>query len=90
MYIHIHVCNSVHNCSGRANADDVDYKGEIEIPNLSEEHSPEEVDINVSLDEKQSEGTHVKDFIRTKGVKVIREQLKQYIKDLREGSLPVP
>lgn len=65
-------------------ADDVDYKGEIEIPNLSEEHSPEEVDINVSLDDKHSEGMQVKEYIRTKGVKIIREQLKKYTKDLRE------
>lgn len=69
---------------GHVKADDKDYNGEIEIPNLSEENRPEEVDLTVTLDDKQSDGMNIKDFLRTKGLEIVREQLKIYIKDLRE------
>lgn len=69
---------------GRAKANEKGCKGEIEIPNLSEENSPDEVDITVTLDDKHSDGTDVKEFLRTKGLKTIREQLSKYIKELKE------
>ncbi|ESN92278.1 hypothetical protein HELRODRAFT_89741 [Helobdella robusta] len=61
-------------------------KGEIEIPNLSEEHTADSVDINVSLKENQNdEGAYkIKEFIRNKGLQVIRRQLHNYIKELKE------
>lgn len=68
---------------GKLKAEDKAYKGTLEIPNLSEEHAPEDVDVNVGLKEGHEEGFAVKEFIRTKGVEVIRQQLATYIKDLK-------
>jgi len=61
------------------------YKGTIEIPNLSEEHTPEEVDIMVSTGDSSACADTLKDFIRLKGAEKIREKLGQYIADLRRG-----
>lgn len=61
------------------------YKGTFEIPNLSEEHDPEDVDINITI--KNDKQHRLKDFMRTEGVKKIREQLAKYIVLLREGSI---
>jgi len=69
---------------GHVKSGEKSFKGTIEIPNLSEEHSPEDVDINVALNEDQSDGFKVKEFLRTKGMKVIRDKLAVYIKDLKE------
>jgi len=63
------------------------YKGTIEIPNLSEEHTPEEVDITVSTGDSSACADTLKDFIRVKGAEKIREKLGQYIINLRQGKL---
>ena len=73
--------------SGKLKSGNKAYKGEIEIPNLSEEHLPGNVDINVSVKDGEGDGYEVKEFLRVKGVAVIREQLHKYIKDLKEGIL---
>lgn len=58
------------------------YKGTIEIPNLSEEHTPDDVDVLVSMsDSKQSK---MKEFMRTEGVKAIRKAMESYIRLLKE------
>jgi len=63
------------------------YKGTIEIPNLSEEHAPEEVDITVSTGDSSACADTLKDFIRVKGAEKIREKLGEYIANLRQGKL---
>ena len=63
------------------------YKGTIEIPNLSEEHSPEDVDITVLTDDRSENAATLKEFIRVKGADKIREQLGQYIAILKLGQL---
>ena len=72
-------------CAGKVKTENSSFKGTLEIPNLSEEHEPDDVDINVLLKEGQEEGHHVKEFLRTEGAKVIREKLSVYIKTLKEG-----
>jgi len=62
------------------------YKGTIEIPNLSEEHAPEDVDITVLTSDSSACAAMLKDFIRVKGVDKIREILGQYIDNLKQGT----
>ncbi|XP_064600359.1 activator of 90 kDa heat shock protein ATPase homolog 1-like [Liolophura sinensis] len=59
-------------------------KGKLEILNLSEEHDPEHVDIEVTTDKNTDEAYKVKEVMRKCGTDVIRKQLKQYVKELRE------
>lgn len=61
------------------------YNGTIEIPNLSEEHAPEDVDITVLTSDSAASASTLKDFIRVKGVDKIREVLGQYIDNLKQG-----
>ena len=61
------------------------YKGTIEIPNLSEEHTPEEVDIEVLTSDTAACAGDLKEFIRLKGVVKIREKLGEYIANLKHG-----
>jgi len=63
------------------------YKGTIEIPNLSEEHEPQDVDITVTTSDSASFAETLKEFIRTKGVDKIREKLGQYSSGLRKGKM---
>ncbi|NP_001155868.1 activator of heat shock 90kDa protein ATPase-like [Acyrthosiphon pisum] len=59
-------------------------EGTINIPNLSEENSVAEIEINISLKEPSNEATIVKDFLYHQGRSKIRDQLEKYIKDLKE------
>ena len=61
------------------------YKGTIEIPNLSEEHAPEDVDVTVLTEDRSSCAAALKEFIRVKGVDTVREKLGQYIANLKQG-----
>jgi len=63
------------------------YKGTVEIPNLSEEHTADEVDVTVSTSDKAASAEALKDFLRVKGVPKIREKLGQYIINLKQGKL---
>ena len=59
------------------------YKGTFEVPNLSEEHEPRDVDVSVFI--KDGKQDKLKEFMRTEGVKLIREQFSKYIASLKEG-----
>lgn len=60
--------------------------GTIEIPNLSEEHSPKDVDVNIEVTKDTSNTAFaLKNFLRSKGTEKIREKLGQYITDLQNG-----
>lgn len=60
-------------------------KGEIEIPNLSEENDPEEIEIQVTV--KTGSGTvagdALKELLRNKGTEIIRNCLATYISELK-------
>lgn len=60
------------------------YDGQLEIPNLSEENDPEDVDVNVTVTTDDDEGHALKDFLRSTGTKVIRQQIQKYIDDLKK------
>ena len=61
------------------------YKGTFEITNLSEENDPK--DVEVIIDVKDGKQYKLKDFMRSQGTKLIRDQLTKYIQMLKEGLL---
>lgn len=61
------------------------HKGKFEIPNLSEENDPSELEFTVTIsDEKDDDACKLKEFMRSQGEKFIREQLAVYISDLKQ------
>lgn len=71
---------------GRAPGGEHEIRGEFEIPNLSEENDPSEIDVTVTYSENSEHdptGT-IKELVRTKGADAIRGQLAIYIKELKE------
>ncbi|XP_069177660.1 activator of 90 kDa heat shock protein ATPase homolog 1 isoform X1 [Procambarus clarkii] len=61
-----------------------DVKGSIEIPNLSEENDPDEIDVNITVSAGGSDGDKVKEFLRKKGTSNIRKKLGEYIETLKK------
>lgn len=61
-------------------------QGEFEIPNLSEENDPSEIDVTVSYTEndEHDKDQSIKELFRTKGTELIQKQLAIYIKELKE------
>jgi len=70
--------------SGRLNGSTNEIKGTIEIPNLSEENEPSEVDVSILVDTSCDESDRLKSFMRDRGTVIIRQQLAAYISALRE------
>lgn len=69
------------NWTGQSNSG-VKYKGHVEIPNLSDENDPSEVEIRVSL-AKDEPDTNLKELMRKSGVQRLREVVGQYISTLK-------
>lgn len=69
---------------GNVNGEAEEISGKLEIPNLSEENSADEIDVDVSLDSSGSKEDILKNLMRTKGEKAIRDQLSKYIIALRD------
>nr|NP_001299441.1 activator of 90 kDa heat shock protein ATPase homolog 1 [Papilio xuthus]BAM19640.1 similar to CG1416 [Papilio xuthus] len=59
-------------------------KGEVHIPNLSEENDVSEVDMTVTIKGSGEEAQRVKSFMHNFGKDEIRKQLKEYIRSLKE------
>lgn len=63
-------------------------KGEIEgkmhIPNLSEENDVEEIEVNFTTKDKDTEAEILRNFLYVEGKDKVREQLKSYISLLKE------
>ena len=70
--------------TGNLNGSEDEVKGSIDIPNLSEENSADEVDVEVSIDSNDFNSEILKGVMRNKGTTVIREQLQKYILSLRD------
>lgn len=61
-----------------------DVKGSIEIPNLSEENDPEEIEVSVLVSSGGSAGDKVKEFLRKKGILDIQGKIREYIDTLKK------
>lgn len=59
-------------------------KGEVHIPNLSEENDVSEVDMTVTIKGSGDEAQRLKAFMHNVGRDEIRKQLKEYIRSLKE------
>uniref|UniRef100_A0A3P9AZZ4 Activator of HSP90 ATPase activity 1 n=1 Tax=Maylandia zebra TaxID=106582 RepID=A0A3P9AZZ4_9CICH len=64
----------------------VEYKGTIEVPNLSDENDMEDLDISVSLN-KDEPDTLLMNLMKTKGVDKFRDALQSYVGFLKTGEL---
>ncbi|CAN8031256.1 hypothetical protein HPB47_020622 [Ixodes persulcatus] len=69
---------------GETDDSDETVEGKVEIPNLSEEHDPTDVDITVTVTTKGDAAERLKELMRTKGEKLIRDQLETYISSLKK------
>ena len=78
-----------HLISGKLKEGDKKYKGKFEIPNLSEENEPDEVDVNVTVDKSTDDSYKIKEVMRKVGTPQIQLQLAKYIKQLKEGTCTV-
>ncbi|XP_076047733.1 activator of 90 kDa heat shock protein ATPase homolog 1 isoform X2 [Oratosquilla oratoria] len=63
---------------------DKEIKGHIEVPNLSEENEPDEVDINVTVSSNESEGEIIKEFLLHKGKEDMTAVFAAYIDSLKK------
>lgn len=59
--------------------------GKMVVPNLSEENDLNEIEVNISVNEKTPEAQTMKELLYAHSRDKIREQLGKYIKSLREG-----
>lgn len=63
---------------------DAEYKGFIEIPNLSDEFEADEIDVNFNLDTKGPFEAELRRVMNQDGTKKFREQLAVYIRELKQ------
>lgn len=69
---------------GKVNGSDEEVKGALEIPNLSEENSAQEVDVEVSVESDDFNAEILKGMMRNKGTELVRQQLNKYMTALRD------
>lgn len=67
---------------GNLKASKTTYKGNFDIPNLSDENGADEIHVNFSAKSSEDEAYCVKEFMRIKGREKIREQVTKYIEHL--------
>ncbi|CAD5231715.1 unnamed protein product [Bursaphelenchus xylophilus] len=63
---------------------DLEYKGVLEIPNLSDENEADEVDLNVTIETKGPHEAEIRHLLNKEGLHDIRNQLAIYIKELKQ------
>lgn len=76
--------NLVLKWSGSLEEGSESFTGDITIPNLSEENTLEEVQINIGLDKSSDESEKLRLFMYNVGREALRRQLGVYLKELRE------
>lgn len=59
-------------------------KGKFDIPNLSEENEPSDIDLNVTTDKETDEAQAVKEIMRKRGLEVIQQAVAKYIAGLKQ------
>lgn len=72
------------NFVARVTGSDIEYKGHVEIPNLSDENTADEIDVNVTIDTKGPAEAQIRHVLNKEGTGKIRELLEIYIKELKE------
>ncbi|TPP60488.1 Activator of 90 kDa heat shock protein ATPase 1, partial [Fasciola gigantica] len=60
------------------------FRGKLEVMNLSEEYSIDELDILISCTSSTADGDAVRKFMQTDGVRGIQGKLAEYLKTLKE------
>jgi len=63
---------------------DMKHKGNIKIPNLSEENDISDWDIQISLKDPDEEGEKLRQIMLKDGKTVIRNQLEKYVTELKQ------
>uniref|UniRef100_A0A0N4Z907 Aha1_N domain-containing protein n=1 Tax=Parastrongyloides trichosuri TaxID=131310 RepID=A0A0N4Z907_PARTI len=61
-----------------------DYKGYIEIPNLSDENDADEIDVQSTIETRGPHEAEIRSIMSREGTKLIQEQCGKYIKELKE------
>ncbi|CAH8831745.1 unnamed protein product [Trichobilharzia szidati] len=60
------------------------FKGKVEILNMSDEYTVDELDTNVSCTTSSLSGDLMRTFVKSAGVECIKSKLKEYLKLLKE------
>lgn len=63
---------------------ETEYKGLLEIPNLSDENESSEVDVSVSIETKGPHEPEIRFFLSKDGLKFVRLQCETYIQELKK------
>ncbi|VDM44841.1 unnamed protein product [Toxocara canis] len=63
---------------------DIEYKGHIEIPNLSDENEADEVDVTLSLDTAGPHDAEIRHLFNNEVTAFVRKQMAVYIRELKE------
>eukprot|EP00124_Ichthyophonus_hoferi_P003062 Ihof_evm3s243 gene=Ihof_evmTU3s243 len=58
-------------------------EGSVEVPNLSDEFEPDEMDVRVSVKKENEIGRKLKELMRKKGAEVVKQKIATYLKDLK-------
>uniref|UniRef100_A0A0K0FAU9 Activator of 90 kDa heat shock protein ATPase homolog 1 (inferred by orthology to a human protein) n=1 Tax=Strongyloides venezuelensis TaxID=75913 RepID=A0A0K0FAU9_STRVS len=61
-----------------------DYKGYIEIPNLSDENDADEIDVQTTIETRGPHEAEIRSIMSREGTKLIQTQCGKYIKNLKE------
>jgi len=68
---------------GQLTGSEVDHKGIVEIPNLSDENTADEIDVNVTAKGDSKNAQKLKEIIRKNGIKMCRNVCAEYISALK-------
>lgn len=71
------------NYKGTVTGSDLEHTGTITIPNLSDENTPSEVDVEVIAKGDSKNAEKLKQFVRKDGIQLCRDMCAQYIADIR-------
>ncbi|GMT09679.1 hypothetical protein PFISCL1PPCAC_976, partial [Pristionchus fissidentatus] len=72
------------NFIGRIAGSEDEVKGHVEIPNLSDENTADEIDVNTTISTKSPMEAPIRHLVNKKGVETIRAALAVYIRELKE------
>uniref|UniRef100_A0A914CWG5 Activator of Hsp90 ATPase AHSA1-like N-terminal domain-containing protein n=1 Tax=Acrobeloides nanus TaxID=290746 RepID=A0A914CWG5_9BILA len=68
----------------RVSGSDIEYKGYLEIPNLSDENDADEIDVTLHLETQGPHEAEIRHLIRNEGLEFVRKQIGVYIRELKE------